>query len=212
MLAVDIAGQRIHIFADKALYIPSTNSLVIADLHVGKAKHFQKHGVAVPSATARDDLDRLNALLNEVACEELIILGDLGHSSYNDEWLDFKRLVDLHPSVRFCLTRGNHDREPKAFYLALGISAVEESYVRGRFLLSHEPRKTAYFNIIGHEHPAVLLSGKGRERLRLPCFYFNEKRGVIPAYTRFSGHHTLRSLEGLRVFPVFKTTIWEVQG
>ncbi len=211
MLSVEIAGKTLDIYPNKALRIRETNTLVVADLHVGKAKHFRKHGLAVPSATAREDLASLHALLDDVACEELIILGDLGHSSYNDEWRDFKRVIDAYPDVRFCLTRGNHDREPSTFYYSLGISSVKPFFIRNEILLSHEAQQSKYYNIIGHEHPAVLLTGKGRERMRLPCFYFNEKRGVIPAFTRFSGHHTLRSVKGLRVFPVFQSSIWEIQ-
>lgn len=212
MLSIITDGGELQLLAEKALHIPYTNTLVLADLHVGKGQHFRKHGVPIPSSAARDDLARLDALLKKTSCKEVVFLGDLGHSDFNDEWVDFARLLSNYPSIDFRLTRGNHDREPGVFYRELGILETEPSFLRDGFLLSHDAQKTSAYNLIGHEHPAIMVKGKGKLRMRFPCFYFGNKHGVLPAFTDFSGHHVIRPEKGIRVYPVFKTSVWEINS
>ena len=45
--------------------------------------------------------------------------------------------------------------------------------------------------LAGHVHPAAVLSGRGHDRLRLPCFHFGPAVGVLPAFGAFTGMHVL---------------------
>ena len=74
----------------------------------------------------------------------------------------------------------------------------------GPFSFTHEPKKKpeAQMNIAGHLHPAVQLRGKARSFLRLPCFYFNDWQGILPAFGSFTGMHTLSPKKGDYVFAI----------
>jgi len=54
------------------------------------------------------------------------------------------------------------------------------------------------YSLTGHVHPARVLQGRGRgaDRVRLPCFVFSDKRGILPAFGVFTGHHTVSVQEG----------------
>ena len=58
------------------------------------------------------------------------------------------------------------------------------------FILTHEPMENPageYYNLAGHIHPGVHLSGKGRQSITLPCFYFGQHQGILPAFGSFTG-------------------------
>ena len=40
-------------------------------------------------------------------------------------------------------------------------------------------------------HPGLVLSGRGADRLRLPCFHFGPQVGLLPAFGPFTGLHVL---------------------
>ena len=201
-LEVHTNGGVVHLLADPALLIPQTSTLIVSDLHIGKAGHFRKNGIPVPTSIAMQDMHRLHELLTRVPSKEVVFLGDLGHSDVNKEWRVFSQVINEFSNRTFYLTRGNHDREADAFYREMGINEVVDGLQRHGFYLTHEPVETKAFNICGHEHPAVRIKGKARQSLRLPCFYFLENRAVIPAFLRFSGHYDITPSKDLRVFPV----------
>lgn len=206
-LEVSTSGGMVHLLADPALYIPQSSTLVVSDLHIGKAGHFRKNGIAVPASTTMQDMRRLSELFKRIPAKEVVFLGDMGHSDVNNEWRAFADVIRDFPDRTFILTRGNHDREVSGLYRQMGIDEVVSSIQRGGFCLSHEPIESKLFNITGHEHPAVLIKGKARQSLRMPCFYFLEHRAVMPAFLRFSGHYVISPSKDMRVFPVVEQTV-----
>ncbi|MFG5408224.1 hypothetical protein ABXN37_09015 [Piscinibacter sakaiensis] len=54
--------------------------------------------------------------------------------------------------------------------------------------------------LAGHLHPCVHLSGRARDRLRLPCFHFAQGVGVLPAFGAFTGMHPVRRTPGDQVW------------
>ncbi|MDQ2734045.1 MAG: DEAD/DEAH box helicase, partial [Pseudomonadota bacterium] len=51
-------------------------------------------------------------------------------------------------------------------------------------------------------HPCVGLGGRAGDHLRLPCFWFGDDVGVLPAFGAFTGMHSIRARAGERVFVV----------
>ena len=58
-MEVVIAGEPMRLLADRALYWPARNRLLLADLHLGKADIFRRFGIALPSGGTRLDLSRI---------------------------------------------------------------------------------------------------------------------------------------------------------
>ena len=44
------------------------------------------------------------------------------------------------------------------------------------------------YNLCGHIHPAIKIFGSAKQSLRVECFYFGEKHGILPAFGRFTGN------------------------
>src|SRR5436190_20499208 len=74
---VDFAGQSLRLLPDHAVYWPARNTLLVADLHLGKDAAFRTAGVPVPAGSTAKDLSRLSSLIGLSGAQRLVILGDL---------------------------------------------------------------------------------------------------------------------------------------
>ena len=58
-VAIDVAGEMLHLLPDGAVWWASAQTLWLSDLHLGKAAHFRKHGVPIGSEPTLATLHRL---------------------------------------------------------------------------------------------------------------------------------------------------------
>ncbi|NJM94359.1 MAG: phosphoesterase, partial [Cytophagales bacterium] len=77
---VVIAQTHCNLLAQKALWLPEIEWLLISDLHLGKVAHFRKRGIAIPPHSEEQNLLRLLNLLVSFRPARLVLLGDLFHS------------------------------------------------------------------------------------------------------------------------------------
>jgi len=193
MESVSLAGESLVLHPEKAVYWPRERALLLADLHLGKGAHFRRAGIPVPRQVKSRNFQRLGALLAQFEPTRVLLLGDLFHSSYNHVWNDFQDFMATWPGLDFELVPGNHDILPGELYAASQLVLRPDEYVLGPFLLSHHPLDTAaydaaLYNLCGHVHPAVRLHPtQGKGSLRLACFYFGRRQGILPAFGEFTG-------------------------
>lgn len=199
----EIKGEKLFLLPEKAIYWAAKKMLLIADLHLGKSAHFRKNGIAVPNEAEQKNWLLLHKLFKEYEPERVCFLGDLFHSTHNKEWEVFGELIESYPNIAFELVQGNHDILLPELYEKLGFK-VQQSLVEEPFLFTHEPlqQKGAYYNLAGHVHPGVQLKGKGNQRHRAACFYFNETGGILPAFGSFTGLYNIKPKKNDQVFVV----------
>ena len=181
--------QNFQLHPCGGMYWVEKQTLLIADLHLGKSAHFRKAGIAVPRHAGDVNWDKLYTLLFDFLPNRVVILGDLFHSVYNakwEEWLDFTTQFS---HIDFVLVLGNHDILSAEKYTQAGLT-VFKTLIEFPFYFTHEPEEKTpdnCYNLCGHIHPCVFLHGRGKERMRLPCFYFGKKGGILPAFGDFTG-------------------------
>ena len=186
-----IKGQQFIFDYRKAIYWEDTSSLILSDVHVGKLNHFQKNGIAIPNDGSRNNLINIKSLVNEYDPDQVYILGDLFHSSYNQEWDDW--LVYFSKSnIKFALILGNHDQNDSKKYGIATLHLLINSLWDLFCLLTILKKKLIKFNICGHVHPAVKLRGLGRQYMKLNCFYISDNQLILPAFGIFTGSHILK--------------------
>ena len=76
-----LAGERVELHAERALYWPAGATLFVADVHLGKAAAFRAGGIALPRGGTQADLARLAALLARTRARRLVVLGDFLHAA-----------------------------------------------------------------------------------------------------------------------------------
>lgn len=194
-----ISGETLHLLSEKAILWQ--NILLVSDVHLGKVNHFRKNGLAIPIKAGQDNYVRLAALIRNYKPERVLFLGDLFHSSINQDWDRFTSFLSTFPGVSFELILGNHDIiDLKVFQKHLD-AVYLESLIIDPFILTHHPQHHAsYYNLCGHIHPSFKLTGRGRQSMRLPCFHFSDSCGILPAFGTFTGTHTIQPSETDKIF------------
>ncbi len=207
---ITLHGEQMVLHPFKAMHWPSRDTLIVSDLHLGKIHHFRNAGIFLPEPAAMDNYERLSALLMQFEPARLLILGDLFHSDYNIDWKIFSELRHTFASVQFELVIGNHDILEEDLFASNGIQVYQEVWRHGPFVFSHFPIESEEYCLCGHIHPGVRLVGLSRQSLRLPCFYFGQALGILPAFGTFTGTTLIQPEEGDRVFVVSEDQIREV--
>jgi DNA ligase-associated metallophosphoesterase len=208
-MTVDISGVAFTLLFQKALYKADEELLVIADVHLGKASHFRKNGISLPSLAQQGDYNNLRSLFDLVKPKKVYFLGDLFHSSLNDDWHNFCDLVAAYKHIQFTLVRGNHDliKDHKFHDICV---AVVDTIEDDLFIYSHEPLDSiaaGKVNVVGHIHPGVVLSGMGRQSVKLPCFYMQEQLMILPAFGGLTGLYSVDQSKARHVFLVLSDSV-----
>jgi uncharacterized protein len=212
---IEFGGERLHLLAQRAVFLPAHGCLLVADLHLGKAHSFRRLGVPVPGGTTQETLDRLSAAVAASGARQVVFLGDLLHAARGVSAAvveAFTRWRAAHAALVLTLVRGNHDRPAGDPPAAWRVGCVDEPLplAGGGLLLAHHPdARPGAAVLAGHLHPAVRMGGRAHDRLRLPCFHFQGARGaaggpvgVLPAFGAFTGSHVVTPQTGDRVFVV----------
>jgi metallophosphoesterase superfamily enzyme len=107
------------------------------------------------------------------------------------------------------LVRGNHDNRAGDPPVALGIAVVDEPHLLGPFACCHHPQThPTHFVLAGHLHPACSLQGRGRDRLRIPCFVQEGAQAILPAFGEFTGGWQVPAAPGRRFYGVGGDAVW----
>jgi len=195
--------QELLLLPEKAVFFEKNRILLLSDLHLGKASHFRKAGIPVPVGVNNKNLDNLAHLLIRYKPLRVLFIGDLFHSHFNYEWESFGQLLAGFPETEFELVNGNHDILSDIQYKRVRLRCHRKLELFPEFFLLHEPDPDLTgFQICGHLHPAVKLSGKGRQTVTLPCFWFSNKTGILPAFGAFTGRSIIRPGKADRVFVI----------
>jgi DNA ligase-associated metallophosphoesterase len=145
-VVIDWAGEPIELRPERAALLLRHKTLLVADVHLGKARAFRQQGVPVPGGTTAETLARLDALVRATGADRVVFLGDLLHSRHaqGSAALDeFARWRAAHATLALTLVRGNHDAHAGDPPDALRIDVVEEPFALGGLALCHHPEAHA---------------------------------------------------------------------
>ncbi len=209
--SITFAGEEMSLTNQRVLYWPRAKALVLSDLHLGKAAHFRKNGIAMPRQIAEQDIYRLEQLIMHYAAEQVIITGDLIHAGANKELELFAALTSRLPQVKFILIKGNHDRLTDDKLKALGVYAIYTTWTIDRIGFSHQyDRNTSIPTISGHIHPGITLQFPTNKRSRYPCYVVTESQIILPAFSLFTGLDTLSLPEKAVCYAFYEEGIFKV--
>ena len=203
---VAVQGEELVLSAERAVFWPRAETLLIADAHFGKAASFRASGVPVPRGTTADALGRVDTLLDRTSARRIVFLGDFLHAKEGRAPNTVRAIAEWrarHSRVAMTLVRGNHDRRAGDPPAEIRIECVDAPLREGPFALAHHPRAVpGAYALAGHLHPAVVLKGPARQRERLACFWLGAEVGVLPAFGDFTGVSEVSPADEDRVFVI----------
>lgn len=210
--------QTLWLSPERCILWEEENTLIVADLHLGKSGHFRKEGIGIPQSIYKADLQRLMAQLYLYKAERLIIAGDFTHSTANKELDLFLKWRKDFSLLHIDLVKGNHDILADNWYDSAGIHVHELKLAAGPFLFLHDKKaekdlteeEKKFYRFTGHLHPAIRLKGKGKQSLRFPCFCFSKETAVLPAFSRFTGGFLIEPVKDDHVFALVEDGIMQL--
>ena len=213
MIECHVAGERLVLLPEKVAYWPAKKALFVADFHLGKAASFRSAGIPLPSGTTGENVERLEHAVARTAAKRVIFLGDFLHSAAGRAPRTLERFAAWRAersAVELTLVRGNHDVRAGDPPEGFGMRCIDAGAELAPFVLNHEPGASrGGYALAGHIHPAVRLSGEG-ESLRLPCFWFGARYGVLPAFGAFTGTAVIRPRVGDQVYVIAEAEVLKV--
>ncbi|MGZ5036494.1 MAG: ligase-associated DNA damage response endonuclease PdeM [Usitatibacter sp.] len=209
-----VAGEKLVLLSEKAVFWPARKALFVADFHLGKAASFRHAGIPLPPGTTTENVERLGRAIDRTRASEVVFLGDFLHSKDGRAASTFGRFAEWREARRglgLTIVRGNHDKKAGDPPEAWGARCIEAGERLGPFVLNHEPGESrGGYALAGHIHPAVRLSSCG-ESLRLPCFWFGARYGVLPAFGAFTGNAEVSPRKGDQVFVIAEQEVLRVE-
>ena len=211
-MKISIREQEIILDKERAIYLPQHQLLALSDLHLGKAAHFRKAGLAVPNQVSKNDLSRLAKLLENYQPKILLIKGDMFHSDYNSEIDEFAEWKKDFNHVEFILVKGNHDRQNEIVYEQLYIAVHEPNYHVASLSFIHDAAddQSDLYPIGGHIHPGISIYNNAKQRMKLPCFYFGVDYAILPAFSNFTGLQMVKPKANDQVFAITPSKVVEI--
>ena len=207
---ITIKNEELILTNQRALYWEKEEALILSDVHIGKTAHFRKHGIPMPDTILQKDLERLKQLILHFNAKTLLIVGDLFHAEINSDISSFKSWLTQFIDLKLILIRGNHDKQVQQLMDGLNIE-VKERLVLNSFIFLHDPAEISVdlFKISGHIHPGVLIKGKGRQKVKLPCYQVTQSQLILPAFSLFTGLNTRDVLEEATCYAFTDNSIFE---
>ena len=192
MVPFSFAGETFFPTAEGALFWPSEQALLVADLHLEKASWFARLGQFLPPYDSLATLTALAFEAERTRAKRLFCLGDSFHDRFGCERLPVEArelLSNLTSRLDWTWIVGNHD---PGFADHCG-GRIEEEVELARIILRHEAvRSEARPEISGHFHPKLRLHLKGR-RVSRRCFVTSAHKIIMPAFGSLTGgldaHH-----------------------
>ena len=208
------AAADILLLPGRGAFIPASRTLLVADLHLGKAATFRRAGIPIPEGSSQGDLARLETLVRDHAVARVLILGDLLHAASgctSEVVAEFRAFRDRVVATSIVLVLGNHDVSARRLAGELGLDACVSSLDEPPLRFVHiaaaatagddEPEAAGIGLVVaGHLHPRVTLRAPSGDRLADRCFHLDDDVLTLPAFGSFTGGHAVEITDSARVW------------
>jgi putative SbcD/Mre11-related phosphoesterase len=184
-------------YDDRAVWFPDADTLVLADLHLGRVRQSR---VDFPVGEEKDLSDRLELLCDRYKPTAVIVAGDLVHAFDSvpygvSESIQTIADVVAEAGAELIVTSGNHD---PTLERVDSVDPIDEYHLDSSTVVHHGhelPSAKTDRYVIGHEHPALTIEGNRR-----PCYLecWAQHAGasvlVLPAFSRAAVGTTVNDL------------------
>jgi|688.fasta_scaffold08904_11 DNA ligase-associated metallophosphoesterase len=219
----------VFLLPGRAALLPATRTLLVADLHLGKAATFRRAGIPIPEGSSQGDLARLEALIRDHDVARVLVLGDLLHAASGctpEVVAEFRAFRDRVAATSMVLVLGNHDVAARRLAGDLGLDAYLSSLDEPPFRFIHiaaaamvdeddgikDGALSAGIGLVvaGHVHPRVTLRGPSGGRLADRCFHLDDRILTLPAFGSFTGGQAIEMTDMARVWLARDDAVLEV--
>lgn len=210
---------ELELHAEKCAWHATSQSLFVADLHLGKETSFQRASLPIPLGSTQQALDRLSRLVAHYQPRQVVVLGDMVHASssfaqsFRERMSEFWKQQQLsYPKCQWILVEGNHDLRAKRELAHWPITIVQPPWYIGDLVCIHDPESviadsrtnsssndaTPHIIVPSSIPKQLVLAGHIHPNYRMPdngeklsCFAFRHNFLIFPAFNEFTGRRVI---------------------
>jgi DNA ligase-associated metallophosphoesterase len=192
--------------SERALYLASERTLVVADIHWGYAQSHRQAGNLLPMWGDEEIAFRLNRLISYYQPARMIWLGDSLHTPTAADFAE-AFLKQIEP-LEVIIISGNHDRSWK--------KADRKEFHLGSLVFHHgdtsRKLEEGGMEVIGHIHPTISLSDGAGLRLKVHALVQGHRRLILPSFSEWSSGAAWnnRLEEDEKVWLISSRRIWSL--
>ena len=192
-LDIRLNDETVRLLPERAALVVDHRTLLVADLHLGKAETYRSLGVPMPEGIAEESLERLESVVRRTEADRVVVLGDLVHceEGMEDPVIELVERWRRRVTIPISLVGGNHDANvsiPRSWR----IDDDGDETRLGNLVLRHHPVERGGdgdadrpFIVAGHLHPMLSL-GTGARRVLTHAFVVDPHQAILPAFTPFA--------------------------
>ncbi len=191
--AFNLLATPVVALPEGLLWLPRSKTLVASDLHFEKGSAFAAIGALLPPYDTAETLSRLALVMDTLAPELFIALGDSFHDVDAQTRLheaDKHRLLALSRTTPTIWIEGNHDPQVPTWLIGDRAGNVTHD---GLFF-THEPTGRIVGEVAGHLHPCARVTGASGRSVRRRCFVSDGCTLIMPAFGAFTGGLSVRDV------------------
>ena len=185
-----LPGLQAH--ASGALWLPESQTAIIADIHLGYSWAQRRRGELGPLAD-HHTRRKLLQMRDDLRPRHIVFLGDVVHAprSCTPEREYIEDLFGaLAGEAELIAVRGNHDRHFANEFSHLNLRSVE-AWSNGAITAAHGDRFTfawpeGHTLVLGHLHPSLAVRDAAGAGHKLPVFLVSPSCLVLPAFSPFA--------------------------
>jgi len=200
---IEIAQQTLRLLPGGAAHWTDRDTLLAADIHLGRSAAFRRQAIYLPHGAESADLAKLAALVRKTSAKRLIILGDLFHAREGmsaDTLTRFGEWLEGLP-CQVVLVEGNHDRRARRYRDDWPLTIHRDPLIEPPFVLAHEPEASPDgYVLAGHLHPGVKVRDAAGCAHRAKAFWQTGDFLVLPAFGATTSAGAIPRAPGHRLF------------
>ena len=217
LIAYSINENNFVLSPDRTILWEKQNTLILADLHLGRTGHDRRKGTAISPKIYTEDLQRLFSQILYSKADQLIIVGGLSHFNTNKEMELFKKWRNDFSALTIHLVNDNEDPFVEQWYKEMNITRTDH-FVLDKFSFRHNPKKinmattiSGAYSFCGLQHPGIPIKEIGKKTAQVPCFYFKNSFALLPAFSRYTVLSKVSPKKTENVFAIVENSLLQVQ-
>lgn len=202
---IKIKDIPIDLLASRAAYFPSYKILAISDWHLNKLEDNNNYK-EVDADLEGDEFLMMGEILEKYKPQQVVLLGLTFHKDWEANWKNLYDFVHKYSEVEFICTQDLLGVQVNTGFGVLDNLKFFEKYILDdKLCFSHGdavPFDNKHVHVRGGYFPGCILSGKGGQVYRMPCFKRDGNILKIPSYGRWTGLQILEGKKGTRMYGI----------
>jgi uncharacterized protein len=191
-----LPGLQAH--ASGALWLPESQTAIVADLHLGYSWAQRRRGELGPLADMQT-CEKLLGCRDELRPKRFVFLGDIVHAPRScqpeREWIEETLGQLSQKGAELIAVRGNHDRHFATEFAHLDLQTAD-TWSDGFLTAAHGDRlefalPEDHTLVLGHLHPALAIRDSSGAGHKLPVFLVNSNCILLPAFSPFAAGYDI---------------------